>query len=350
MRWVSGLLPRTALSDSGVLRDGDRLLAWRRDADGRLAVGAAGVPALGPDITIDPVVDEELLVADVPVSALPAMRVAATMPRSEVEADARGRALLLGAALVLLVAGGITALAMTLRAARRHAAAARDQAAFLAQVGHDLRTPVANIRLYAETLASGRVGDPDEAQEFAGVAAREAARVSSMVEKVLELSRLDEGTSVGKREVVDVTRLIGEVIAAHRPLLEDAGMTVDVRGDRDPGPCVLGQPDALKGALGNLIENALAHAHDSKTIEITAEQDEHRVTVRVADRGPGLPTELGARCFERFVRGPKVTSRGCGLGLALVREVARAHGGDADARNRDGGGAEFTMTLPEAAR
>ena len=152
----------------------------------------------------------------------------------------------------------------------------------------------------------------------------------------------------GKREVIDVSRLISEVVAAHRPLLEDASMSVAIDVPEEPGPRVVGQSDALKGALGNLVENALAHAHAGRSIEIGAHVESSDVRLRVADRGPGLPAGLGSRVFERFVRGPRVTSRGCGLGLALVREVARAHGGEAVARDRDGGGAEFTLSLPEA--
>ena len=340
-------LPRLGPGPSGArLLDG-RLVAWQRAADGSLRLAETPVPDLPPGAAVgsSPValdkLSEEALVA-----SIPRLRTVASVPRSEVAAEANRRALVLGAALALLVAGGAFALWMTLRAARRVAAAARVRTAFVTQVGHDLRTPIANIRLYAETLAEGRVSD-QEAAEFAGVAAREAARVSSMVEKILEVSRLDQGPRRDAAAEVDVGVLLGDVVMAHRPLLEEAGIRVVVEVGDDP-LLVSGWTDALKGALGNLVENVLKHGASGGVLELGAASVDGRVVIRVADRGPGLPPELGDRVFERFVRGPHTRAGGCGLGLALVREVAVAHHGDVDARDRDGGGVEFRMLLPGA--
>jgi signal transduction histidine kinase len=277
---------------------------------------------------------------------LPGERVSAAESADSVLAEASRSAWLLGGELAALLLAGGAAFVLSVRAARRETEAARARADFVTKVGHELRTPLAVVRMYAETLAAGRVADPAEAREFAAVAAREAERLSGMVGQVLDLSRVSEGIPALARRSLDLAALAGEVAAVHRPLLEHAGVTITVRAS-DPLP-VLGDSAALRGAVSNLLENAGRHAASGGSVELEALRDGRMAVVRVLDRGPGIPQGMEERVFERFVRGPGAVGPGAGLGLALVREAAAAHGGAATASNREGGGAVFTLALPAA--
>lgn len=339
---------------TGARLRGDRLLAFSVDADGRVLFASGEVPPLPAGVEIlgaSAAAPERLTALATAGEPLDGVPVVASVSRLEVDAAARSRSRLVAIALALLFAGTGGALLLLLRAVRREAAAARERAAFVAQVGHDLRTPLARIRLFAETLADGRVTDPAEAREFAGVAAREAARLSGVVEKVLDFSRFAAGARPLARTRLDLRDLARGVAEAHRPLFERAAVRLENDVDGGAPLPVDADADALGGAIGNLLENALRHAAAGGEVTIAARaEDGGRASVRVLDRGPGLPAGLGERIFERFVQGPSPRPSGVGLGLALVREVAEAHGGRAAAESRPGGGAIFSIVLPLAER
>ena len=275
---------------------------------------------------------------------LPDARVVATADREEVENEAEQRSrLMLGGAVLLLLGLGLAVFWMQ-RAVRRETAAAEARSSFVARVGHDLRTPLTLIRMYAETLASGKVKDPQEAREFAGIAAREAERLSILVGTVLDLSRV--GATPANRRHVDLRSLIYDVADAHEALFQEAGMTIELilpAGELE----LYADPDGLKGVLGNLFENGLRHAASGPVV-LQVERRPDQLRVQVCDNGPGLPSGMEARIFERFVRGPSPKQRGTGLGLALVREVIEQHGGTVRAFNRESGGACFELCLPAA--
>lgn len=331
------LVVRVELADVGTLF-----------AEQPLPVLPADVVLLPPE-TATPAT-AELLVETVAVGdLLPGTRVAATRSMSSVAREADSRSALTLAALFLLLSGLGLAVWLMVRAARRESIAARDRARFVAQVGHDLRTPLALIRMYAETLASGKVTDKDEAREFAGIAAREARRLSGLVGSVLDLSRAESDRVAASG--LDLGRLVEDVVAAHRPLFEEERMALELTLP-EAAIMVTGDPDSLRGALANLLENGLRHAASGGRLEVGVETAGREVRVRVADRGPGLPSESDMQVdnlFERFTRGPEAGGRGAGLGLALVREVAERHGGRVSARDRSEGGALFVLTLPCAA-
>jgi signal transduction histidine kinase len=349
VRRIERLRPMVPAADAPATgaRVGHGLLcAWARTDDGTF-LAEGDLPALPPRVQVIAVgatLDEREQVAErAPVSLIPDVQAAAAVPRREIAARAtreRRTTLMLGA---LLLVGGGAALLLTQRAVRRELAATAARAHFIARVGHDLRTPLTLIRMYAETLAEGRVSDPAEARAFAGVAAREAGRLSRLAENVLDFSRA--GARAAERRPVDLARLAREVVDAWRPLLEEAG----VRASVTAGPAtVRGDEEALRGALGNLLDNARGHAASGGVVEVAVQARDGRAEVHVRDRGPGVPAGMEERLFERFVRGPDARPRGAGLGLALVREVAAAHGGAARVGPREGGGADFTVELPLA--
>ncbi len=336
---------------SGVHRAGDHLVALDPVEDGTIRSAQARLPVLPSGLRLassePPGGDDDLVTAFARVSdVVTPLFVVATERRDQVlRAADRGAALVL-AALVLLVVGAAFAVRQTLVAARREAAAAAAKSRFVAQVGHDLRTPLALIRMYTETLASGRVTDRDEAREFAGVAAREAERLSSLVATVLDLARNDR-SSRGRTEPVDLGVLARDVMATQEPLFRERGVVP--RLDAPTRAVVVdGDPDALRGALGNLLENVRHHAAEGRFVEVEVAASNGVARIVVADRGPGVPADAAERVFERFVRGSGANVRGAGLGLALVREVAERHGGRAFLAPRAGGGAVFTVELPIA--
>jgi len=275
---------------------------------------------------------------------LPGLRVAAEAPRPAVEAEARRGARMLGGALLALLGAGTGALILGVRAARREAEAARARADFVTRVGHDLRTPLAKIRMYAETVAAGRTRGPEEAREFATVAVREAEALTGMVERVLDFSRTSAAPEPQARTPLDLAALAAEVADWHRPLLEREGIRLSMRA-LGPLP-VRGEEGALRGAVSNLIENAVRHGRAGESVDVEARRAGTMAEVVVSDRGPGVPAGMEARIFERFVRGPGSAGSGAGLGLALVRDAAESHGGRASASNREGGGAEFVLAIP----
>jgi signal transduction histidine kinase len=343
-------LPAESSARGWTVREG-RLLSWTKTGGIRspwlirdrplpaLPKGARVLEGEGP-------LDEMGELVEIKTAGTPPLeiRIIATATRSEIEAEARRGAWMLGGALAALLLAGGAAVALSVRAARRETEAARARADFVTRVGHDLRTPLAVVRMYAETLAAGRVADPLQAREFAGIAARESARLTDMVGQVLDLSRVAEPAL--PRAPLDLAAIAAEVAEVHRPLLEQAGIRLEVRASEPL--TVLGDSASLRGAVSNLLENAHRHAGSGGSVEIEAVREGRMAEVRVLDRGPGLPPGMEERVFERFVRGPEAVGSGAGLGLALVREAAEAHGGSARAADREGGGAAFTVAVPLA--
>ena len=232
---------------------------------------------------------------------------------------------------------------------RLQAAIAR-QRAFLADAGHELRTPLAILR--AELELAGRPGRSREQLVHAvGSAADETQRVTRLAEHLLLLARSEEGRLVGG---VAPGRLDELLRAAADGVVQQAAaggvaVAVDV-----PGPLTVPMDGArLRQAVDNLVGNALRMAPAGTAIELHAHLDGERARVEVRDRGPGFPEEFLPRAFERFSRPDHARDRdqgGTGLGLSIVRAIAEGHGGTADAANREGGGALVGITLPCDAR
>jgi signal transduction histidine kinase len=260
----------------------------------------------------------------------------------------RRRLLLTGAlaALALLVAA-VAAFA-TLRAWRREQATARERQNFVAAVTHELKAPLASIRLMAEVLAKGGVEDA-KVREFADRAIGECDRLSRLVASVLELARIEGAGAQGRLATVDVVALAREVIATFEPVARKHGFTLALRA-ADAGLEVAGDEDALAGAILNLLDNAVKYADRPGEIELeVAAAGPGHAAFSVLDRGRGVPASESRRIFEPFARlGDEMTRDrpGVGLGLALVSRVAAAHGGSASCLPREGGGSRFTIVLP----
>jgi len=251
-----------------------------------------------------------------------------------------GGALRLAALRVLLwlsAAAGVIGLLTLRRALAREARAVGRERAFLAGVTHELRTPLTSIRIFGETLAEGR-GDP---REYGALVAQESHRLEGLVERVLTLTRVEQAPCFAP---VDPAELLRSVVAVALPRAARRATQVECRvGDALPGCQWDGA--AVRRALLNLLDNAVIHGREGGHVKALAEHDDGEVRLSVTDDGPGIGRADHRRIFGRFERG-RSEAAGTGLGLYLVEEVARAHGGRVDLVTAEGRGSTFTLVLP----
>jgi two-component system OmpR family sensor kinase len=215
---------------------------------------------------------------------------------------------------------------------------------FLADASHELRTPLASIRGYAELYRMGATRSPEELERSMKRVEDEAERMGVLVEDLLTLARLDE--------IADAPHVDVDVGALARDTVDDARATAPDREivlHGDASAIVAGDAHQLRQVLANLVRNALVHTKPGTKIEVTADRENGAVRLEVRDHGPGLPDGAADRIFDRFWRAEAGRTRGrdgAGLGLAIVAGIVEAHGGSVAARNADGGGASFVVTLP----
>lgn len=218
----------------------------------------------------------------------------------------------------------------------------RNQRRFLADASHEMRTPLTVVRGHLELLKDRAT--EGEAGRSLSLALEELDRMTRIVEELLLLARLDEGLALA-REPVEVELVLREALL--RGML--AGRR-EAAVEVSPGLYVLADPDRLLQVLTNLITNAVQHGGDDVTVRMRARRDGGRVTIEVADDGPGVPQDDLPHVFERFYRGSasKGERMGAGLGLAIVDSLARAMGGEVTLRSKAGEGTTFTVSLPAA--
>jgi two-component system phosphate regulon sensor histidine kinase PhoR len=217
---------------------------------------------------------------------------------------------------------------------------------FVANVSHELRTPLTAIKGYTEALMDEA---PPEAgtQRFLEIIHRHATRMERLVNDLLRLARLDAGQELPEFAHCDVGALVDSVVKDFEPAAAVKGQKLRVTIAPSATSLVV-DPAKLHDILRNLIENAINYTTHDGAIEISAEVVDGKYKLRVQDNGPGIPDEDVARIFERFYRVDKSRTGpgGTGLGLSIVKNLAHVLGGEVTAANRQGGGAEFTVTLP----
>ena len=215
---------------------------------------------------------------------------------------------------------------------------------FVANISHELRTPVGGLALLAETLDGER--DPTVVDRLAGKLLVEAHRVSRTIDDLLELSRLElEGA---RRDEVVIGVVIAEGLDRVRSAVEHRGIRVDV-GDKGRALRVTGDRRQLVSAVTNLLDNAVKYSDPGSTVEVHADRVGDEISLTVRDHGVGIPPTDLDRIFERFYRVDRARSRetgGTGLGLAIVRHVATNHGGTVTVESAEGVGSAFTLHLP----
>jgi signal transduction histidine kinase len=218
----------------------------------------------------------------------------------------------------------------------------------IAAISHDLRTPLASIRVMVEGMVDGVVDDEATVQRYLQTIHSEVDKLTQLINDLFELSQIDAGALELHLELVPVEELIADTVSSMAPQSEQKGLKLSSEAEK-PLPAVMVDPLRIQRVLANLVQNALRHTPADGTIFIRARDVGSAVQVDVCDSGEGLPEgELG-RVFERFYRADRSRSRGsggAGLGLSIAKGIVEAHGGRIWAHNNDGQGATFSFTLP----
>ncbi len=253
---------------------------------------------------------------------------------------------LLGAFYATLVVGVV----YTARALYLQARLSRLKTDFVSLVSHELRTPLTSIRMFIETLALGRVKDPQQTQEVLELLQKETERLSAMIERVLDWARLESGRQRYRKERLTPRQIVDASLDAFRAQRMDSEVQLTCEIP-EALPVVEGDREALAGALLNLLHNAYKYSGSQKRIELRAGARNGGVDIEVEDHGVGIAKRDRKRVFERFYRVDNLLTRqteGSGLGLSISRRIVEAHGGRLTVRSELGKGSTFTIHLPVA--
>ncbi|MGH9116296.1 MAG: sensor histidine kinase [Acidimicrobiales bacterium] len=220
---------------------------------------------------------------------------------------------------------------------------------FVANVSHELKTPVGALSLLAETLDGEQ--DAEVVARLAGRIAFEAQRLGRIIDDLLDLSRI-EANEAGQTEMVLVDSILSQALDPLWALAESFGVTLEVAGAAGPATmAVPGRRADLASAVSNLVDNAIKYSERGSLVRISVTYEPGAVEIAVSDHGVGIPARDLDRIFERFYRVDRARSRstgGTGLGLSIVRHVAVSHGGSVGVRSIEGEGSTFTLRLPVA--
>ena len=217
---------------------------------------------------------------------------------------------------------------------------------FVSDASHELKTPLASIRLLADSILQTDEMDPAVVRDFVGDIGSEAERLTRITEHLLALTRLDS-LPAGEEWAVDVARVTERTVALLQPVADAAGVTVEK--NLKPGCAVLCTEDDLSQICYNLVENAVKYNYNGGKVFVSVYRDGDQVLLEVGDTGVGIPEEDLPKVFNRFYRVDKARSRaagGTGLGLSIVRDTVRRHGGWVTARPRNPEGSLFTAGFP----
>lgn len=217
---------------------------------------------------------------------------------------------------------------------------------FVANVSHELKTPVGAMALLAEAVQDA-ADDPEAVARFAKRMQEEGGRLTMLVQEIIDLSRLQYDDPVEAPDVVDIDAVVEGAIDRARVDADNRGISLASGGQS--GLQVLGNESQLVIALGNLVENAVAYSPSPSRVAVGVQRRADHVEISVTDQGFGIPEAEQERIFERFYRGDPARSRqtgGTGLGLAIVKHIAASHGGEVRVWSMPGAGSTFTLRLP----
>jgi signal transduction histidine kinase len=253
--------------------------------------------------------------------------------------------LALMAILALVMAAGVFFVA---GAAAREVRLAELKSNFVASVSHDLKTPLALIQLFAETLELGRVRTPERAAEYYRIINGEAKKLTRLIENILDFSRMEAGLRPYRTSPADLGEVTRDVVTRLQSQFEQGRFTVTTR--IDPGlPAVDIDTGAVQQAIENVLANAMKYSREERDIDVHVSRRGAQVAIAITDRGIGIPRHLQRRIFRKFYRvdsGLGGGPQGTGLGLAIVDHTMRGHGGSIDVVSEPGRGSTFTLAFP----
>jgi signal transduction histidine kinase len=257
---------------------------------------------------------------------------------------ARQQFLILGALSVLMGAG----IVLMYRNVSRELALAKLKSDFVSNVSHELRTPLALIRLYAETLELGRISNRAKHQEYYEIIRKESERLTCLINNILDFSRIEAGKKEYSFRETDMADLVRSTLESYRFEIEQNGFYFEQKIDNNVPPLQVDR-EAIARSLLNLVNNAVKYSANNKYLGVHLYHRDGRVNLEVVDRGIGIPAKEQPKIFDKFYRvgDPLVhNTKGSGLGLALVRHIVRAHGGEVRVESSPGRGSKFIITLP----
>jgi signal transduction histidine kinase len=244
---------------------------------------------------------------------------------------------------------------------RRQEKLAEQKTNFVSSVSHELRAPIASMRLMAESLETGKVNSPDKQQEYFRFIGQESRRLTSLVENILDFSRIEQGRKQYQFEPVNVNELVRRTVKLMSPTAAEKEVALELQPMTGPQIEASLDGQAMQQALINLIDNAVKHSAAGKVVRVGLEEaplsgngseiGTKRFLLWVEDTGPGIPVQEQEKIFERFYRlGSELRreTQGVGIGLTIVKHIVEAHGGIVRVQSAPGKGSRFTMDMPMA--
>jgi signal transduction histidine kinase len=234
------------------------------------------------------------------------------------------------------------------RGLRREMALSRMKTEFVANVSHELKTPLALIRLFGETLLLERVEDQGQRKRYYETIVRESERLTHLISNVLNFASIEAGKKSYELSPSDLGEIIRVTYERYRPHLEEKGFSHSLEVERGL-PNVRADADAVSQAVINLLENSVKYSAENRQLSLKVSRDEGGVAIAVADRGVGISPEDQKRIWEGYYRTKEARalgSRGSGLGLSLVKHILSAHGGQVKLASQPGQGSVFTLIFP----
>ncbi|MDZ7681938.1 MAG: HAMP domain-containing sensor histidine kinase [Fodinibius sp.] len=254
--------------------------------------------------------------------------------------------LVLGAAMILLLG----ALVFMFISAQKERALAERQADFLANVTHELKTPLSVMQAAGENLADGRVQDQDRLQSYGSHIYSEAVRLRKMIEKLLDVAKANAGQSLIEPEPVDVRQRLLSYLDEHREYIQNKGFTIETTIS-DEQAVVMMDPNSFDTILSNLIENAVKYSNNEKYLSISLYQHsgDRTVELRIEDHGIGMSKKNISNIFDKFFRAEDTLTaqtKGHGLGLSIVKNLVELNGGSISVESEPNEGSTFIVTFP----
>ncbi|HXQ68953.1 MAG TPA: HAMP domain-containing sensor histidine kinase [Pyrinomonadaceae bacterium] len=254
------------------------------------------------------------------------------------------------AATVLVLLVLLAGVALIIRATDREARLAQAKANFVANVSHELKTPLSLLSLFSEILELGRVKNEDKRLEYYRIMRHESRRLNKVIDNILDFSKIEAGRKTYNFAAGDMSEVLENVLSSYRYQIVNSGFDVQTNIQRDLPPVSIDR-EAMAQAISNLLDNAIKYSPEVKQLSITTDRRGSDLSVEIADRGIGIPRGEQTRIFEKFYRvgnGLVHDVKGSGLGLSLVKHIIEAHKGTISVESDVGKGSRFTILLPFA--
>ena len=219
------------------------------------------------------------------------------------------------------------------------------QQEFISSVSHELRTPLTAISGWAETLSADPAGEAEQTRRGLGIILKESRRLTTMVEELLEFTKMQDGRFTLRIESVDLLSELEDAIYTYRELFRQEGIEVCYTAPEEDIPPLAADSERMKQVFCNVLDNAAKHGGAGRRIDVSAAKEEDCMVIRVRDYGPGIPPEELPFVKQKFYKGSS-KARGSGIGLAVCDEIVERHNGTFEIANADTGGAVVTISLP----